>query len=638
MNFRWFQNHSASIPPNPGIDRGVVPVAMVLRLLVLPVVLALWSPSVSCGQETNPLTITPVGPRTFRLDWQEISGRTRVLEASSDLVSWGDPGLPAPDGSGGARSLVFTSPEPRMFFHLRDGAIRPGFNTEILDPNDDDSSNSRALPFVVNFLGTEYGSCYVNNNGNITFGGSLAIFTPEDMRLLDAQIIAPFWADVDTRSDKSGVTRYSQSPGSPDYHEERVDGHRAFGVTYAEVGYYNLRPEKLNSFQVVLIEREDMGAGDFDVEFNYNKIQWETGDVDGTDGYGGVSARVGISGKGPKAYRGQSMEVAGSGNPGSFLDKIVASGRPNNPSGLIYRKWNTQVPGRLVFQFRGGLVNESINVDAGEDISLPRTASKSVTLGGKVNVVGGGSCSIRWTQTAGIPATISDPASLTPVVTLPRPGNYTFSLRGVTNTVPQFSSFDEMRVYLADEVLTVDAGNPVTSLAGEPLTLNLAGQVSFTQNDPINVSWVQDGGDPAVIETPTALNTAIDLPGPGYYSFRLTATTVHNGRTFTDSALVYVFREDDVLTVQAGNAVHLDGTASFAVTLAGQASFTGGGVISTEWTQNSGDPAAISDTHVLNPVVTLPGPGTFVFKLTATTGGTPPVSSSSTVSIVHDAP
>jgi hypothetical protein len=638
MNVRWFQNHSASISPNPGIGWGVAPMAMALRKLVLPAVFGLWSPSMVCGQGVNPLTITPVTPHTFRLDWQEISGRTQVLEASSDLVSWGDPGLPTVEGTGGARSLVFTSSAPRVFFHLRDGAIRPGFNTEILDPNDDDSSTVRALPFVVNFLGTEYGNCYVNNNGNITFGGSLAVFTPEDMRLLDAQIIAPFWADVDTRSAKSGVTRYSQSVGSPNYHEERVDGHRAFGVTYAGVGYYNLRPEKLNSFQVILIEREDLGAGDFDVEFNYNRIQWETGDVDGTDGYGGISARVGISGRGPKANRGLSMEVAGSGNPGSFLDKIVASGLPNNPSGLIYRKWNTPVPGRLVFQFRGGVLNESINVDAGDDISLPRTASKSVTLSGQVNVVGGGSYSLHWNQTSGAPATISDPTSLTPVVTLPQPGYYTFSLRGITNTVPQFSSFDEMKVYLADEVLTVDAGNPVTSPAGAPLTLTLTGHVSFTRNDPINVCWVQDDGEPATIGAPNALDTTVSLPGPGYYSFRLTATTVHDGRTFSESAFAYVFREEDVLTVQAGDAVHLDGAAPLTVTLAGQATFTGGGAISTVWTQSSGDPAAISDTLSLNPVVTLPGPGTYLFTLTATTGGTPPVSSSSTVSIVHDAP
>ena len=46
----------------------------------------------------------------------------------------------------------------------------------------------------------------------------------------------------------------------------------------------------LASFQVIVIDRSDLGAGDFDVEFNYARIPWETGDASG--GIGGLGRRT----------------------------------------------------------------------------------------------------------------------------------------------------------------------------------------------------------------------------------------------------------------------------------------------------------------------------------------------------------
>ncbi|MFZ0828024.1 MAG: nidogen-like domain-containing protein [Verrucomicrobiia bacterium] len=221
-------------------------------------------------------------------------------------------------------------------FHYKESAVRPGFYQGFLPANDDGSSGLIYLNWALNFFGTSYSSLYVNNNGNITFSGPLSIYTPSDLYSLNTDIIAPFWADVDTRACGSYVTTYGTGA---------VDGHTAFVVNWVNVGYYSIHADKLNSFQLVLINRSDIGAGDFDMEFNYNQVQWETGDASGgSDGLGGYPARVGYA-----SYNGgATFELDGSGIPGSFLDS-------NQTEGLIYETFTgSQVPGRYLFQFRNG--------------------------------------------------------------------------------------------------------------------------------------------------------------------------------------------------------------------------------------------------------------------------------------------
>ena len=114
----------------------------------------------------------------------------------------------------------------------------------------------------------------MNNNGNVTFGGPLGDYTPFDLTSTQSVIIAAFFADVDTTGAASGVVTYGTGV---------VNGRPAFGVNYVNVGYYFSKTDKLNSFQLVLISRSDIGQGNFDIEFNYDKIQWETGEASGGD-------------------------------------------------------------------------------------------------------------------------------------------------------------------------------------------------------------------------------------------------------------------------------------------------------------------------------------------------------------------
>ena len=78
------------------------------------------------------------------------------------------------------------------------------FGSWLLGANDDQSTNaidvSTAFPLGLNFFGTTYFELWVNNNGNVTFSGPLFSFTPQPIPAADRPMIAPYWADVDTRN------------------------------------------------------------------------------------------------------------------------------------------------------------------------------------------------------------------------------------------------------------------------------------------------------------------------------------------------------------------------------------------------------------------------------------------------------
>ena len=218
----------------------------------------------------------------------------------------------------------------QCFFRLGvTNAIRSGFtnNQQILARNDDSSTDKVQIGFLINFFGSSNTTLYVNNNGNVTFDGAQAAYTPTPLNYLGIRIIAPYWADVDTRDTASDLVKYGNGT---------VNGHAAFGVDWVNVGYYAVHADKLLSCQLVIIDRSDIIAGDFDMEFNYSKVQWEWGDASKySPPHAGFSNGIG------------DTELPGSGVQGAFLDSNVATG-------LIYHNLNSSVPGRYFFSFRNG--------------------------------------------------------------------------------------------------------------------------------------------------------------------------------------------------------------------------------------------------------------------------------------------
>jgi Nidogen-like len=229
-------------------------------------------------------------------------------------------------------AVVFTI----IGFAQASAVIPEVFNSNSLPGNDDDSTGLVPIGFPINFFGTTYTDLYVNNNGNVTFVTPLSTCTPHVLTTdLGTSIIAPFFADVDTRV--GNILTYGQGAWGD---------RSAFGVNWIDVGYYDEHTDKLNTFQLILVDRSDVAPGDFDIIFNYDKIQWETGDdcSGGIGGLGGNSAHVGYS-KGT-GNSGTFNELPGSGVNGAFLD--------GGPHALISFS-NIGVPGRYLFEVRNGI-------------------------------------------------------------------------------------------------------------------------------------------------------------------------------------------------------------------------------------------------------------------------------------------
>jgi hypothetical protein len=231
-----------------------------------------------------------------------------------------------------------------------------------LPPGDDNSSGRINITSVfgsagLDFFGTHYTSLFINNNGNVTFGAANSTFTPTTISSnTNNPMIAPFWADVDTRGH-----------GAVYYDLDAADG--VMTVTWDAVGYYDDRSNKLDTFQLVLINE---GNGNFNIEYRYGNIQWTAGDASGgSNGLGGIAARAGYS-AGDGVH---SFQLPESGNQAELLALPTALG-------------NTGIAGVDAFAVRNGTVAPTSLTATGKidfsdpDLSDTHTASSTYTGGG----------------------------------------------------------------------------------------------------------------------------------------------------------------------------------------------------------------------------------------------------------------
>jgi Nidogen-like/PEP-CTERM motif len=204
---------------------------------------------------------------------------------------------------------------------------------------DDCFTAATSLGFSANFFGTTYTDTFVSNNGYVTFGAGQGIFTPTGLTAAYSglPIIAPFFADVDTRPANGGTVRY----GTGTYL-----GSAAFGVTWERVGYFANGTNLLNTFEVILVDASGTGMGNFDIYFNYDQIQWETGGASGgSGGLGGTSAAAGYA-------RGTGLPGTFGQLPGSLVNGALLDGGPN----ALVSNSNYGVTGSYTFQVRNGTV------------------------------------------------------------------------------------------------------------------------------------------------------------------------------------------------------------------------------------------------------------------------------------------
>jgi hypothetical protein len=170
-------------------------------------------------------------------------------------------------------------------------------------PNDDGSTGLISLPFTFNLYGTNYSSLYINNNGNVSFGTPYGTFSSAPFPSSGYVMVAPFWADVDTRG--TGTVSYKLTP-------------TALIVKWDSVGYYSTMTDKRNTFQLILTDGTDpiLPAG-MNASFCYGDMQWTTGAASGgTGGFGGTPSTVGVNDGTGISY----FQVGRFDNPGFVFD------------------------------------------------------------------------------------------------------------------------------------------------------------------------------------------------------------------------------------------------------------------------------------------------------------------------------
>jgi len=445
----------------------------------------------------------------------------------------------------------------------------PGFTTNVFGPNDDLSTSMVPLPFTVNFFGNQYNGLFVNNNGNVTFDTQLETYTPFDLTSTGTVIIGPFFADVDTgawpNNDSQLVT----------YGTDTVNGHTAFGVNYFNVGYFDEATDKLNAFQLLLINRSDIAPGDFDIEFNYGQVQWETGDASGgSDGLGGASARVGFSNgtQLPNTF----YEQPGSAVNGALLDT-------NTQTGLIFNSLNSSNLGQYIFNVRAG------------GVIPPGFAASTTSLT--------------------FPDTLVGQSSSPQTVTVSNTGGSSFTISSIA-TSPQFSQTNNCPSSLAPGA-TCTVNVVFSPTAAGPQT----GTLTFTDTAPGSPQTVTLSGNgvgaPAVSLAPTSLTFASQIVGTTSGAQTVTLTNTGSG-TLTITSIVA--SGDFAQTNTCGTSVAAGANCTISVTFTPTATGARTGTVTiTDNASNSPQTISLSGTGVTPVVSLLPTSLTFANQIVGTT-------------------
>ena len=155
---------------------------------------------------------------------------------------------------------------------------------DAIGPSDDGSSAELQLPFTFTLFGDTFMSVFINNNGNVSFGGASGAFSSAGFPSTNFTMVAPFWADVDTRPTNGGHVWYRITPS-------------AMYINWDSVGYFSMQTDKTNSFQLILTNGNDpvIGVGN-NTSFCYRNMEWTTGNSSGgTAGFGGTPATSGVN-------------------------------------------------------------------------------------------------------------------------------------------------------------------------------------------------------------------------------------------------------------------------------------------------------------------------------------------------------
>jgi len=423
--------------------------------------------------------------------------------------------------------LAATFVAPSALFAAGPNAVLTptGYNTNVIARGDDTSNLVVNLPFTMNWNGTNYTQIYVNMNGNCTFGQTFTGYNPNDSTLAgtNRNIMAPLWADVDTRNTAASQVTYSNTTAGS---VPQFNGRNAFFVNWVGVASYNNQSAPTNSFQLVIVDRSDTGAGNFDFMFNYDQITWDIATTASTR-----RARVGWG------RAGTGFELPGSGavqtSPSALSDTASSA------TSLIQNSLSSGGQlGRYVWQVRAG---------------APPNVAPQVTV---VNRVLEGNAPNSYTGYTGAgDATATDPDGTIASFTNDRPAVLPLGATNVTWTATDNSgavTTASQSIVVTD---TTPPDNPVlvspTHTTGvwstdNTVTVNSAGATDVcTGVDGFSYAWSRDAtSTPDTVEDASITTTTTT-----------TTTTTVDSQTFPNATWPAGWTRSDATYVRLTNAV-----------------------------------------------------------------------------------
>jgi trimeric autotransporter adhesin len=403
--------------------------------------------------------------------------------------------------------------------------INPDGSYSTLAANDDGSTGTISLPFTFTLYGTNYTSCNINNNGNITFTGAYGGFTPSGFPMSGLPMVAGFWTDVDTRNGTgctSQVLHY------------KVDAHR-LTATWPGVGYYNRGCNLLDSFQIIITDGTDpeIGIGN-NVAFRYGQMNWAT-----TGGFGGPATTVGVNAGDGVNY----VQIGRFNSDGAtYVDNVT-------PGGVRYLEYNCFA---LATADTGNLPPSVSGMPSGgtETISCGTTRNYFINwIGPEVGQLTsstvtylGSSCGITIADPSGFFSVSRD--TITIAASACNVGTHTFALQGTDN----LGAVTRDTFSVVVTALSVTASNSGPVCAGSALNLSCtSGGAGATY------SWAGPDGFSSTMQNPSITGATSAASG----TYTVTVTNGSCEATSTTSATVTTTALTGTLSVCVGGTTTL---------------------------------------------------------------------------------
>eukprot|EP00825_Cyclidium_porcatum_P037254 TRINITY_DN4077_c0_g1_i1.p1 TRINITY_DN4077_c0_g1~~TRINITY_DN4077_c0_g1_i1.p1 ORF type:complete len:533 (-),score=32.26 TRINITY_DN4077_c0_g1_i1:36-1634(-) len=381
-----------------------------------------------------------------------------------------------------------------------------------MGPNDDEYTSEIACLFPFSFFGEVFNSFYINNNGNVSFGTPFYTFSSTGFPIADFKMLAPFWADVDTRQSGGGYVWYKK------------EAHRVV-VIWDAVGYFNSQTDKLNTFELIFSDGTDpiLGVG-YWAGFSYDTMQWTTGSASGgSGGFYGTPATVGVN----KGDGTNFFQIGRFDHPGTDYD-----GPGDNADGISF------LDGRLYkFGGTGGDNTPPIFQDVPVvPVVVPPSGSDnfvvtvlSPEIGETTNVI------VTDDFTSGFSYEIlpGNPASVTfhIIANAGNVGLHHVTISATDDGVPpQTSNTDFYITVQGDEVLPVELSSFTATLTGE----NFVNVTWITQSETSMLGYNVFRNDVGIFSTASQLNQAI-IPATNTSvsnTYQIIDPEVENGHTY----------------------------------------------------------------------------------------------------------